>query len=98
MEDWAERWAKDFHDTYERSARQFGYETRKESAKPWAEVPANNRNLMIAVCAEVLCRFMAWRESVETANSMCPLCRRNAFHSLTEHEEFTRAHPAKETK
>lgn len=43
-----------FHETYERLAPQLGYETRKESAKPWTEVPENNRKLMTAVCAEIL--------------------------------------------
>lgn len=56
-----DNWAKDFHDTYERIAPQFGYKTRKESAVPWNEVPQPNRNLMIAVCAEVLCRFAQTR-------------------------------------
>jgi gas vesicle protein len=52
-----EAWAIDFHETYERLAPSFGYETRKESAKPWKEVPENNRQLMIAVIIEVLGRF-----------------------------------------
>lgn len=46
--------ARQFHETYERLAPQFGYETRKESAKPWSDVPENNKRLMIAVCAEIL--------------------------------------------
>lgn len=46
--------AKKFHDTYERLAPSHGYETRKESAVPWDEVPANNKSLMTAVCAELL--------------------------------------------
>jgi len=46
--------ARRFHETYERLAPNFGYETRKESAKPWADVPERNKNLMIAVCAEIL--------------------------------------------
>jgi DNA repair ATPase RecN len=45
--------AKKFHEAYERLA-QFGYETRRESAKPWEEVPENNRRLMEAVCEELL--------------------------------------------
>lgn len=56
--DWADIWAQDFHDTYERIAPKFGYETRPESAKPWSEVPEKNRKLMQAVVAEVLCRFL----------------------------------------
>ncbi len=49
-----EQLAQKFHETYERLAPSHGYETRKESAKPWADVPANNKNLMIAVCGEIL--------------------------------------------
>jgi hypothetical protein len=45
--------ARRFHEAYERLAPSFGYETREASAKPWAEVPENNRKLMIAVCAEI---------------------------------------------
>jgi hypothetical protein len=43
-----------FHETYERLAPDFGYQTREASAKPWAEVPEQNRALMVAVCAELL--------------------------------------------
>jgi hypothetical protein len=50
----AEQLAQRFHETYERLAPAFGYATRPESAKPWAEVPENNRRLMIAVAADVL--------------------------------------------
>lgn len=50
----AEQLAQQFHEAYERLAPQFSYETRKASAKPWAEVPENNRKLMIAVCGEIL--------------------------------------------
>jgi hypothetical protein len=48
--------AKAFHEAYERLAPQFGYETRKESAVPWSDVPENNRKLMIAVCRELFSR------------------------------------------
>lgn len=50
----AEQLAKLFHETYERLAPQFGYETRKDSARPWADVPEKNKRLMIAVCTELL--------------------------------------------
>lgn len=50
----AEDLARRFHETYERLAPDFGYETRRASAKPWAEVPEQNRALMVAVCAELL--------------------------------------------
>jgi hypothetical protein len=50
----AEGLARRFHETYERLAPSFGYRTREASAKPWDEVPEDNRHLMIAVCAEIL--------------------------------------------
>ena len=50
----AELLAQRFHEAYERLAPAYGYETREASAKPWSEVPENNRQLMIAVCAEIL--------------------------------------------
>jgi len=58
-----EELAREFHDTYERLAPSFGYETRKESAKPWNEVPEQNRRLMTAVCREIIDR------KLETASS-----------------------------
>jgi hypothetical protein len=57
----AEELAILFHDTYEQLAPTFGYETRKDSAKPWSEVPDKNKNLMIAVCAEILRGFSETR-------------------------------------
>jgi len=50
---------------YERLAPQFNYETRKASAKPWAEAPENNRRLMIAVCAEILEAYATYRENTQ---------------------------------
>lgn len=50
----AEALARRFHETYERLAPDYGYKTREASAKPWAEVPEQNKSLMIAVCAELL--------------------------------------------
>jgi hypothetical protein len=49
----AERIARLFHETYERLASEFNYETRKASAVPWEQVPDNNKRLMVAVAAEV---------------------------------------------
>jgi hypothetical protein len=49
-----EQLAQRFHESYERQAPSCGYETRKESAKPWSEVPEKNKTLMIAVCKEML--------------------------------------------
>tara|TARA_R110000772_G_C13310282_1_gene440306 strand:+ start:36726 stop:37445 length:720 start_codon:yes stop_codon:yes gene_type:complete len=45
--------ARKFHETYERLAPDFGYETRKESAVAWDDVPEKNKQLMIAVCNEI---------------------------------------------
>src|SRR6476620_5707632 len=44
--DAAEILAEKFHETYERLAPDFGYRTREASAKPWTEVPEQNRKLM----------------------------------------------------
>ena len=49
-----EQIAKRFHEEYERLAPEFGYETREESAKPWSEVPEQNKKLMTATVAAVL--------------------------------------------
>lgn len=46
--------ARLFHETYERLAPEFSYETRPDSAVPWEAVPERNRALMVATCAEVL--------------------------------------------
>lgn len=50
----AEQVARAFHETYERLAPDHGYSTREASAKPWADVPEQNKGLMIAVVAELL--------------------------------------------
>jgi hypothetical protein len=46
--------AQMFHETYERLAPVYTYETRRESRVPWAAVPEPNRSLMLAVATEVL--------------------------------------------
>jgi len=48
--------AREFHETYERLAPDFGYRTREESAVPWDEVPSANKVLMKAVAKELLNR------------------------------------------
>lgn len=50
----AEVLAQRFHEAYERLAPHFSYQTRAESAVPWNEVPDANRQLMVAVCEEIL--------------------------------------------
>lgn len=51
-----EELARRFHETYERLAPAHGYRTRGESAVPWEQVPEANRNLMVAVCGDLLSR------------------------------------------
>jgi len=46
--------ARFFHKRYEERAPEFGYKTRPETAVPWEDLPAENRNLMIAVCEDIL--------------------------------------------
>ena len=66
-----EELARLFHETYERLAPSFGYETRKESAKPWESVPVQNKLLMTAVCDEIVngpiraARLAGWEECRE---------------------------------
>lgn len=50
----AEIVAKAFHEAYERLAPEHGYETREASAKPWEQVPLQNRRLMTAVVRDLL--------------------------------------------
>jgi hypothetical protein len=57
----AETVARYFHEAYERLAPSFGYETRKESAVAWDDVPEPNRSLMVAVAAEVLAHIDSLR-------------------------------------
>lgn len=59
-----EQLAQFFHETYERLAPKYKYETRKESAVPWSEVPDNNKKLMIAVAGEVLEHLSVAKEDV----------------------------------
>ncbi len=57
--------AKLFHETYERLAPDFGYETRKESRKKWYDVPEKNRKLMIAVAGHILAELESKPELTE---------------------------------
>ena len=40
--------AERFYEVYERLASQFDYETREETAVPWAQVPEQNRLFMLS--------------------------------------------------
>jgi hypothetical protein len=50
----AERIARRFHEEYERLAPSYGYKTREASAKPWKDVPDNNKALMVDVVSVLL--------------------------------------------
>ncbi len=49
----AEKLAQRFHERYEELAPEYSYKTREASAVPWEDVPNNNKQLMIAVCAPI---------------------------------------------
>lgn len=66
-----ERLARAFHEAYERLAPSFGYETRRDSAVPWEDVPEPNRSLMIAVAGEVLARPAGTRPQMTTLVCTC---------------------------
>ena len=57
--------AKEFHETYEQLAPQYGYKTRAESAVPWEDVPENNRRLMAAVMQHVMLPKLARRHRTD---------------------------------
>ncbi len=54
----AESVAKLFHETYERLAPHYNYETRERTRVPWEQVPEQNKLLMIATAAEVLAKIL----------------------------------------
>lgn len=51
--DWV---ASQFHAVYEQIAIDLGYETRRDSAVPWEDVPDLNKNLMRQTVARLLTR------------------------------------------
>ncbi len=68
----AETVARFFHETYERLAPNFAYETRPETAKPWDDVPTRNKQLMIAVAAEVLTMLFPPEDVVAARGNTAP--------------------------
>ncbi|KKN03814.1 hypothetical protein LCGC14_1103870 [marine sediment metagenome] len=63
----AEQLARSFHELYEALAPEFGYETRKESAVHWDDLPQNNKTLMVAVASRIAHKanaFLAGRSTV----------------------------------
>lgn len=79
--------AQAFHEAYERLAPSFGYKTREASTKPWADVPFDNKLLMVAVCQEMLARHMqAIADEREAAIRECALAARWALRDGVESE------------
>ena len=72
-----EQLAKLFHKTYEELAPNFNYETRKSSAKPWAEVPENNKRLMIAVAEKIL--SVQKKQTAEDCIEDCAIVDENEY-------------------
>lgn len=64
----AESVARLFHETYERLAPTFGYETREATQVSWDAVPEKNKRLMIAVTAEVLAMLFPVGDVDETGS------------------------------
>lgn len=50
----AENIARAFHESYERLAPDFNYETRESSRTTWENIPENNKMLMIATVMDLL--------------------------------------------
>lgn len=46
--------ARAFHEMYEELAPTYGYETRRESAVAWEDLPESNKLLMVGVVAKLL--------------------------------------------
>ena len=59
--------ARAFHEAYERLAPDHGYETRRASAKPWEDVPDQNKGLMIAVVHELVQKDVIRISPMQTA-------------------------------
>jgi hypothetical protein len=53
----AELLARTFHESYERLAPSFGYDTRDDSRQPWEQVPEQNRKLMVATAEAVITKL-----------------------------------------
>lgn len=73
----AEAWARQLHDTYERLAPSFGYETRKETRQFDPTTPSGR--LMIAVCGEVV------KSAIEKATKELREANDNLFKVARKH-------------
>jgi hypothetical protein len=53
----AELLARCFHESYERLAPSFDYDTREDSRTAWEQVPEQNRRLMVATAEAVIAQL-----------------------------------------
>lgn len=74
-----EELAEKFHTIYEKLAPQFGYKTKEESAKPWGEVPEQNKQLMIAVCKGILNESTPTDDRAEHAQRFAEWIRKDGW-------------------
>jgi hypothetical protein len=71
----AERIAQAFHEAYERLAPDHGYKTREASAVAWEDVPADNKNLMIATVRALIDQGVIPDRTIEVDRGQnCPAC------------------------
>ena len=68
----AEAVARLFHESYERLAPAFGYETRLDTRVLWENVPERNKRLMIASAAEVLAVLFPPQEQQKQQEQLAP--------------------------
>lgn len=72
-----ERLARQFHETYERLAPQYGYKTRAASAVPWDDVPEENKAVMCATARELVTRGAIEAAGLEDDELRAELLRRS---------------------
>ena len=72
-----EKLAKLFHEIYKELAPNFNYKTKKASAKPWSNVPENNKNLMIAVATKIL--FISKKQTADDCIEDCAVVDDNKY-------------------
>lgn len=88
----SERLAKRFHHHYETLAPNFDYQTRKEPAVEWENIPENDRRLMLAVCREVLKEvdsgILEATQTVTAHEAIKTMLRAMAMQEGRETEEF----------
>jgi NTP pyrophosphatase (non-canonical NTP hydrolase) len=96
---YAERIARSFHEVYERLAPDFGYETRRESAKPWKDVPEPNRKLMTAVVQDLLdAGVIRFNRTDEPSTRHRGNLQKGGAMGLTEYDAWgPKGHPARDT-